>query len=211
MGLLQKKFYESKEIVEKFIEEKGMEEAVKEYGLNNLVMYKLLFQYEGTELYHDEYYAAPRVYNREGKYLGNITHLMSPHYKKLGCFFGPCKNGNIILSQNNNNQQGRTYGVFNKKGNQIIEFGKYPEFCFLPNGIALMNESGEHNAVTVHIDGTVKTQPFLYFDTDVATGDYILYKKVGEDEVETYGATAKAINDIMDSSTKIGTIEKGIE
>lgn len=204
------KFFESKKSVEEYIEEKGMEEAVKEYGLNKLIMYKLLSQYEGTDLYHDDYYAADRVYNKEGKLLGSITHLMSAHYKTLGYFFGPCKNGNIVLSQSNENRQGRTYGVFDKKGNQIIEFGKFPEFCFLPNGIALMNVSGEYNAVTVHYDGTVKTQPFLYFDTDGATGNYILYKKHG-DEVVTYGATAKVVNDLTDSSTEIGTIEKGIE
>lgn len=205
------KFFKSKKSVEEYIEEKGMEEAVKEYGLNKLVMYKLLFQYEGTNLYYDDNFSViTKVYNEGGEFLGYITPLMSPYYKKLGYYFGPCKNGNIVLSQSNENRQGRTYGVFDKKGNQIIGFGKFPEFCFLPNGIALMNESGEYNAVTVHYDGTVKTQPFLYFDTDGATGNYILYKKHG-DEVVTYDATAKVINDLTDSSTEMGTIEKGIE
>ena len=199
------------ENIQSYLNKHGMEETVKKYGLEKLLKHEILFQYEGTELYHDEYYAAPRVYNKQGKFLGSITHLMSPHYKKLGYFFGPCQNGNIILSQNNEKRQGKTYGVFDKSGNQIVEFNKYPEFCFLPNGIALMNESGEHNAVTVHIDGTVKTQPFLYFDTDSATGEYILYKRVGDDEVATYYATEKAVNDLTDSSTEIGTIEKGIE
>ncbi len=209
------KFFQSKKSIELFIEENGMEQAIKEFGINKLVMFKLINQYENTELYYYEYITIHKVYNKEGVYMGDITPLMCPYYKKLGYFFGPCKNGNILLSKLDEDKLIKTYGVFDKTGKQIIEYGKYPEFCFLPNGIALMNKSGEYKAVTVHIDGTVKTQPVFYFYTDGASGDYILYsklyRKVGENEVVSYHVREKVVNDLTDSSIQIGTIEKGIE
>lgn len=97
-------------------------------------MYKFLFQYEGAVLYHDEYYAAQRVYNKEGKLLGSITHMLSPYYKQLGYFFGPCKNGNIILSQNSKNQQVRTYGFSIKRVIKLLNLENIQNFAFCQMG-----------------------------------------------------------------------------
>ena len=177
------KFFKTKEAVREFIKENGMEEAVKEYGLNKLLMFKLIFQYEGTELYYDEYISYHRVYNKEGKFLGNITHLMAPHYKKLGYFYGPCLNGNIILYQNSQEQQGRTYGVFDKFGECLVPYGKYFNHCFLPSGVALMGKSceTEHTAVTVGYKGDIKNQEYTYIEKDETFSRvYTAYTKVGD-------------------------------
>lgn len=212
MGYIQK-FFQSKKIVEKFIEEHGMEKAVAEYGIEKLLMYKLLLQYEGTNLFYDDDRSfVTQVFNKEGKILGEITQLMSPYYKKLGHHFGPCLNGNIILSEKNKDRQGKTFAVYNKDGKVIIPYGKYNEYEFLPNGVALMScfDAEKEDLVTIHFDGTVKVQPFTYIEKIISSDEYELHTRNGE-TVKVYYAKESVVNNIMDKSTEIGTIEKGIE
>lgn len=210
------KFFESKKSIEKFIEKNGMEEAIQEYGLNKLLMFKLIFQYKGTKLYYDDNFSViTKVYNEEGKYLGMITQLMSPFYKKLGHYFGPCLNGNVILCQNNSDFQGKTYALFDKDGKYIIPYGVYNSYEFLPNGVALMgnkNESAE-KVTTIHYDGTFNVQLFDRVETVMGDEEYeyILHNTVNSED-----KTLKVNKDIMDelmynSRIKFGTKEKGIE
>ena len=208
------KFFESKKSVEKFIKEKGMEEAVNKFGLNKLVMYKLLYQYAGTELFYDDNFSViTRVYNKEGKCLGNITQLMSPYSKKLGRYFGPCANGNIILTKRECKNGAKTYGVFDKKGNQIVDYCKYFDFCFLPEGVALLGNDAKTKTklTTIHFDGTVKTQPFTYIMESVDDEfDFKVYMQDEKEEMDYY-ISAETLKDIISSETEIGKIEKGIE
>lgn len=211
MGLIEK-IFESKNKVEDCVKEKGMEAAIKEFGLQKLLELKILLQYENTELYVYDSCLVDRVYNKEGKCLGEITPLMSPYYKKLGHFFGPCENGNIILEKKSCKTGKRTYGVFDKLGNQVVGYCKYFNFSFIPNGVALqgMLDKENYNAVTVHYDGTVKTQPFIRISKDEQSGEYEIVR-LEDGETKTYFANAEIVEDMIDSSTEIGTIEKGIE
>lgn len=208
------KFFQTKKYVEKFIETKGMEKAVSEFGLEKLLMFKLLNQYKGTELFYDNNISVvTRVYNKEGKCLGNITQLMSPYNKKLGRYFGPCENGNVILVKRDCKQGVRTYGVFDKEGNQIIDYCKYFNFSFLPDGVALMGKDAETKTklTTVHYDGTVKTLPFTYIVESVDDDyDYKVYMQ-GKEDCSEYSISCNTLKDIMSAETEIGKVEKGIE
>ena len=211
MGLIQK-IFESKNRVEKFIQEKGMAQAVKKFGINKLVMYNFLYHYNGTELFYDNNISVvTRVYNKEGKCLGNVTQLMSPYSKKLGRYFGPCANGNIVLAKRDCKNAVKTYGVFDKNGNQIVNYCKYFNFCFLPNGVALLGNDANTKTklITIHYDGTVKKQPFTYIveTVDDEEFDYEVYMQDGKESM-TYYITAETLNDIMSSETEIGKIEK---
>ena len=207
------KFFESKKSVEKFIQEKGMEAAVAKYGINKLIMYKLLFQYKDTELFYDNSISViTRVYNKEGKCLGNVTQLMSPCYKKLGRYFGPCENGNIILVKKECKNDAKTYGVFDKFGNKIVGYCKYFDFCFIPNGVALLGKDAKTNITTVHFDGTVKTQPFTYIQENTEDKSYdFKVKLLEDDELKTYFISSSTLKDLISSETEIGLTEKGIE
>ncbi len=72
MGIIQK-FFQSKKIVENFIKVNGMEEAVKKYGINKLVMYKILVPYEDTNFYCDYNFSAKaRLFDANGKVVCDI-------------------------------------------------------------------------------------------------------------------------------------------
>lgn len=208
MNLLNKLSKQKKEI-EAFVEENGMEEAVKKYGLSNLIRYFILMNYSKTNLYFDDRGMIDKVYTDKGVYLGDITHLMSPYYKKLGYHFGPCLNGNIILAKVDKETNRRTYAIFDKDGNQIINYGKYTYFDFLPNGVAISGNRHECNAITVHYNGTVVEQPFVSFSEDTSSDNrWLAHKKIG-DEFIPFEFTTKAIKMYVEGIVE--NKEKGIE
>jgi len=209
------KFFKSKNSIEQFIEENGMEQAIKEFGINKLLMYKLISQYEGTELYYYEYITIHKVYDIEGNFLGDITPIMSPYYKELGHFFGPCKNGNIILSKLDEEKLIKTYGVFDKDGKSIVPYGRYHNHEFLPSGVALMGIKNElmPNVTTIHYDGTFNVQLFENVETIMGDGEYeyILHKNInGEDK--TLKVNKEVMNELMYNATiALKSTEKGID
>lgn len=157
---------QTKKRIEKYIEENGLDATVKNFGVNILVRYKFLAKFKGTKLYYNIIGAIDKVYNKKGEYLGGITHLMSTHYKELGHFFGPCLNGNIILSHRNRDGLVKSYAIFDKNGDCIVGYNIYFNFQYLPNGVALMGNSEKPltNALTIHYDGTIKKQPFSFIN-----------------------------------------------
>ena len=67
------KFFQRKKLVENFIKENGMEAAIQEFGINKLVMFKLLYYLEGKDLYCDSYpYTITSYYDKNGKRVENI-------------------------------------------------------------------------------------------------------------------------------------------
>ncbi|MBQ8615785.1 MAG: hypothetical protein IJ415_04390 [Clostridia bacterium] len=177
------KFFQSKKLVEDYIKENGVEEAVKEYGINKICMYKFLESYKGTELYPDGCPYGESVYNKKGQLLGITTNLMSPYYKKLGHFFGPCLNGNIILSTIDQESLSKTYAVFDKSGNQLVPYSKYFNYCFMPKMVVLMDKTyeTENNAVTISYSGNIKNQIYTYIEkVDRFDRVYNAYVKNGD-------------------------------
>ena len=170
MSLLRKMFTKREDVI-KCIAENGMSSAVEQYGLDKLLNLNILFQYEDTDLYHDEFISYQRVYNSKGEFLGNITDLMAPFYKKLGYFWGPCMNGNIILSQSDKEKGYKTYAVFDKHAEVLIGYGSYCNKVFLPNGVALLASSEEENieVITINPEGQVKRQPFTHIEESHTT------------------------------------------
>jgi hypothetical protein len=203
---------ETRKSIEKFVQKQGMKKAVQKYGIQKLMEKGLIYQYEGTKLYYgDNFSVVTRVYNEQGVFLGHITPLMSPYYKELGLFFGPCLNGNTILYQVGENGRGKTYGVVDKNAKVIVPFGKYNQFEFLPQGVALMSACHEEqeDLITIHYDGTVKVQPFMYIEKIGAGSDFEL-KRIEEEKIKTYIIKESVINNMMSKSTEVGK-EKGIE
>ena len=185
MSLLNK-ILQDKDVIETYIKENGMEAAVKKYGIEKLLKSNVLSQYKGTNLFYDDSCMVDKVYNKNGEMLGEITHLLSPFYKKLGYHFGPCLNGNIILRRKGTGKTVSEYGVFDKDGNQIIEFGEHFDFCFLPNGVAIMSmyNGAETNMVTIHYDGTVKSHPYSYIQEGNNIGEYDISIRIDDENIK---------------------------
>lgn len=176
---LIRKFFQTKKDIQKYIEENGMESAIKEIGVKKLCYFKLLSLYEGTELYYDENAVVDKVYDKNGAYLGEITHLLSSFYKKLGYFYGPCQNGNIILQTIDKESSIRTYAIFDKYGKNLIPYGRYFNYCFMQNGVALMGKEkkSEHNAIIVDISGVIENSPYTYIEKTDSENLYQVYEK----------------------------------
>ena len=172
MNFLKRMFIKRIEVVE-CIEKHGMKVAVEQYGLDALLKFGLLFQYEGTKLYHDEFITYERVYNENGEYLGNITDAMAPFYQELGYFYGPCMNGNVVLSKSDEKKGYKTYAVFDRHAEILINYGSYCDKVFLRNGVALRGASKEENVkvITINPQGKVTHQPFVYIGESYITDD----------------------------------------
>ena len=144
----------------------GMEAAVQEYGIIKLIEFGILFPYEDTALFYDSSALYQKVYNERGEYLGDVTDLMAPYYKTLGRFWGPCLNGNIILSKFDQEKGYKTYGVFDQYAEILISYGTYCDKVFLDNGVALRAENKDKKVkvITINPQGIIKHQPFIYIE-----------------------------------------------
>lgn len=187
MRLIQKFFARKKE-VEQYIIENGMEKAIQEYGIGKICMFKMLKNYIGTELYHDDFSFEDKVYDKNGKFLGVVTDLMCPLYKSAGSLVGPCVNGNIILSEVDEELNFKSLTVFDKFGNQLVPYGKYYKYCFLPNGVALINDYEKTTipVTTISYDGVIEEKDYThikecFIDKTVGTDvrSYKIYRNKG--------------------------------
>ena len=189
---LIKRMLSNKDKIEQFIMEKGIKEAVKIYSVKKLVKDGFLTLIKNTELYSDYNLSfTPSVFDKNGNYLGHTTMLMGPFYKKIGGAEAACLNGDIILSCKSIEDAGlpsQSYGVFDKQGNQLVEYGKYFTHEFLPEGVVLMNgHAGELvNAVKIGYNGAITYQDYFKIEEYFPTGDlkgkkmYKIYKKLGD-------------------------------
>ena len=164
MRLIEKKLFVSKKDIQEFLDENGMEETVKKYGMDKVCKSKVLERFAGTELYHNNFSCEEKVYDKNGKFLGQTTDLMNIFYKDAGKFIGPCENGNIILCRLDDETNDRSYGVFDRNGIELVPYGKFYGRCFLPNGVALINdhEKSKVPVVIVSYAGDVKEKDYTH-------------------------------------------------
>lgn len=165
MNLLKRLFLKKEEVIE-CVDKYGMEVAVQEYGIIKLIEYGILLPYEDTALFYDSSALYQKVYNERGEYLGDATDLMAPYYKTLGRFWGPCLNGNIILSKVDQEKGCKTYGVFDQHAEILINYGTYCDKVFLDNSVALRAENKDKKVkvITINPQGIIKHQPFIYIE-----------------------------------------------
>ena len=163
MNLLTKIFKRKKRIMS-YIEFNGMAEAVKKYSISKLCKYKILENYKATELYYDFNPYGRRVFDKNGKLLGQATIISNSLDNSIGEYIAPCSNGVIVLNQFDKEKETKTYGIFDKNGNQLLDYGIYYEICILPNGIALTNyfSSIDVNVITVDFEGDIVKQNFTH-------------------------------------------------
>lgn len=171
MGLVYNLFKSKEEIqteIKKFIDEYGMEEAVKKYSLKKLVKKGLLIPIEKTELYkNNDFDFFTYIYNKEGIELGQQTLIMNPFYKDLGGFQAPCVNGNMILSRSDSSKwPSRTYGVIASDGEIVVPFGKYFGYEYIPDGVALRNAYGNEDVKVMLINAWGDLEKQEYFDIE---------------------------------------------
>lgn len=150
------KFLATKKHVEDFIREKGMDVAIKEFGLKKLCMFKLLIQIKDTDLYERNHI----VYNNHGAYLGHETGLANNVFAHGN--FEVFDNGNIILVLPNDNGFD-TFGIFDKAGNQLIPYGVYDEYIILPKTIYFQTGDADPSvkAIKIKKDGKIQKQDFI--------------------------------------------------
>ena len=171
MGLVYNLFKSKETInaeIKDFINEYGMEEAVKKFTLKKLVKKGLLIPIEKTELYkNSDFDFFTFIYNKDGIELGQQTLIMNPFYKDLGGFQAPCVNGNMILSRSDSSKwPSRTYGVVASDGEVVVEFGKYFGYVYIPDGVALRNAYGNENVKVMLINAWGDLAKQEYFDIE---------------------------------------------
>ena len=171
MKMLRKMLDEKHEIQDCILNN-GMQIAVSKYTLKKLLEFAILTKLDNAELYtnSDSTGLIPSVYTKTGEYLGQMTILLGPCYKKLGGVEVPCLNGNVLLSKQKDTEgnvyPSTTYGVFDKTGKQLVPYGRYFSYEFIPDGVALCNGYGNEdiNVITIYYTGDIREEDYFYIE-----------------------------------------------
>ena len=173
MNLINKLSKQKKEI-EAFVEENGMEEAVKKHGLSNLIRYFILTNYSKTNLYFDDRGIIDKVYTDKGvylwscKYCDHVTNTYSDAFGHDLNILGNCKRcdysavgnalgnaGNAIVDGWNNLFGGSSSGSAGAEDDEKKTLWDYIT-GLVPGGDSSGGSSSSEGGINTTLDGIAR-------------------------------------------------------